>query len=320
MQLDIENARRFSEEPAIQAVSSEDDIILTCLANGTGVKAIKLSALKLFFAGDITDLDTVDKTSLVAAANEIFGDVSILKARTALLTFNCAGLHNSIYRGKDVTEYLTDGTLWKRINGSDGFGLFEDLWIGDTITVSSKVYRIAAFDYWLHCGDTECTTHHIVLVPDANMYSAKMNDSNITTGGYVGSKMYTTYIADAKTTIDSAFGSAHILNHRALLTNAIASDKASGWAWYDSTVDLMNEPMVYGHNAWGAHHGYETAADKGQLPLFALEPSRICNRANWWLRDVYSGTAFASVADNGNASYGGASNSDGVRPAFGIKA
>ena len=41
-------------------------------------------------------------------------------------------------------------------------------------------------------GDTECTTHHILMIPEKIMGTAAMNDSHITTGGYVGSKMYTT--------------------------------------------------------------------------------------------------------------------------------
>ena len=70
MQIDIENGRRFNEEPAISAVSSGADIVLVRLADGTGVKALPLSALRDFAAGDITALETEDKTSLVAAVNE----------------------------------------------------------------------------------------------------------------------------------------------------------------------------------------------------------------------------------------------------------
>jgi hypothetical protein len=77
--------------------------------------------------------------------------------------------------------------------------------------------------------------------------------------------------------------------------------------------------MVYGHNAWGSHPGYETGIDKSQLALFRLRPDLICNRANWWLRDVVSATNFAFVNGNGFANSSSASNSDGVRPAFKIR-
>ena len=52
--------------------------------------------------------------------------------------------------------------------------------------------------------------------------------------------------------------------------------------------------------------------------LFALRPDLICNRVHWWLRDVVSGALFADVNWNGLADCHYASNSYGVRPAFGI--
>lgn len=236
-------------------------------------------------------------------------------ASDSTLGNNNAGFHNSIYRGKSLGSSVTSAQ-YAEISA----GTFKDLFIGDYWTINSINWRIAAFNYWLRCGDTECTTNHVLIVPDSNLDSQKMNDSNTTTGGYYGSNMYTTYLATAKSTINSAFGSAHILNHRELLTNAISGDKASGWAWYDSTVELMNESMVYGHNAWGSSPAYETGIDKGQLPLFALEPSRICNRGSWWLRVVVSSASFALVGGNGNAGNSSASGSGGIRPAFAIKA
>ena len=228
---------------------------------------------------------------------------------------NNAGFHNSLYRGKKLGTSVS-ADQYAAISA----GTFDDMFIGDYWEINSVIWRIAAFDYWLHCGDTECTSHHVVVVPDTNIDTQKMNDCNVTTGGYVGSKMYTTNLATAKTAINSAFGSAHILSHKELLTNAVTSDKASGWAWYDSTVELMNECMVYGHNAWGSSPAYETGIDKGQLPLFALKPDLICNRAHWWLRDVVSSANFACVNDGGRADRSGASASLGVRPAFGIRA
>lgn len=231
-----------------------------------------------------------------------------------------AGFHNSIYRGKYLGTSVT-AAQYAAISAST----FDDMFIGDYWTINGVNWRIAAFDYWLNCGDMNTTAHHVVLVPDSALHSAKMNNSNVTTGGYVGSDFYTgansnTGKSDAITKVNAAFGAAHILSHRELFTNAVTDGKASGWAWYDSTVDLMNEVMVYGTHAWSSAPSYETGIDKSQLPLFALEPSRICNRGNWWLRSVYSATLFAIVYSVGDAygSYAGASY--GIRPAFAIKA
>ena len=234
-----------------------------------------------------------------------------------------AGAHNSVYRGKYLGNALTT-----KQKAQISAGTFNDLYIGDYWTIGGVNYRIASFDYWLNSGDTNCTTHHVVIVPDSCLYNAQMNTSNITTGAYVGSAMYTSGLDAAKTTINNAFGSSHILSHREYLPNATKANAdptyESAGSWYDSTVELMNERMVYGADVF---HNIEVngaiptnyTIDKSQLPLFALEPSRICNRAAWWLRDVVSAAYCASVGDSGGATHGNASYSFGVRPAFAIK-
>lgn len=236
---------------------------------------------------------------------------------------NNAGAHNGIYRGKNITDLFYDGTLSQQIAA----GTFDDIFIGDYIIgkVSKRKYLVADINYRLHCGETECTTPHILMIPERIMGTAKMNDTNITTGAYVGSKMYTEYLAPFKAVIQNDFESGHILNHKELLTNAVADGKSSAWAWYDSTIELMNECMVYGHNAWGSNPAYETGIDKSQLSLFKLNPSKIIalNDAGarywYWLRDVVSASYFAYVDYDGGATNGGASYSGGVRPAFLIK-
>lgn len=234
-----------------------------------------------------------------------------------------AGFHNSIYRGKYLGSSVT-AKQWAEIEA----GTFTDLFIGDYWTIGSVNWRIAAFDYWLHYGDTECTAHHIVIVPDSNLATCKMNSTNITTGAYIGSDYYTgsnsnTGKATAKTAIESAFGSAHILSHREYLQNAVTNGYESASTWYDSTFELMTERMVYGcdifHNGMkGTNIPNLYSVDTSQLPLFALDHSRICNRVAWWLRDVASSTYFCYVGYYGHCVCNSASLDSGVRPAFGI--
>jgi hypothetical protein len=150
-----------------------------------------------------------------------------------------------------------------------------------------------------------------------------MNDTNITTGGYVGSKMYKQGLADAKTAINNAFGSAHILSHRQYLCNAVTNGKPTGASWYDSKVELMTEQNVYGCKIYapandGASVSMQATVDKSQYPLFALNPYMISNRLNFWLRDVVSAANFAIVSDYGSAHDIYASRDFGVRPAFSI--
>ena len=247
------------------------------------------------------------------------------EAKIAPLLFNNAGAHNAIYRGKSLGSTVTTAQY-----AAIKAGTFDDLYIGDYWTIGGVNYRIAAFDYYLNSGDTSCTTHHVVIVPDTCLYNAQMHNTssggyeggaaNTTAGGYVGSDMYESNLEQAKTTIKSAF-SGHVLKHRIYLTNAVANGRASGGAWCDSEVDLMCEQMVYGSGIFspvsdGSNVPANYHVEKSQLPLFQHEPSRICNRNNWWLRDVITASFFARVYDNGYATYHGASYSCGVRPAF----
>lgn len=247
------------------------------------------------------------------------------EAKIAPLLFNNAGAHNAIYRGKSLGSTVTTAQY-----AAIKAGTFDDLYIGDYWTIGGVNYRIAAFDYYLNSGDTSCNTHHVVIVPDTCLYNAQMHNTssgsyesgaaNTTAGGYVGSDMYKSNLEQAKTTIKSAF-SGHVLKHRIYLTNAVANGRASGGAWCDSEVDLMCEQMVYGSGIFspvsdGSNVPANHRVEKSQLPLFQHEPSRICNRATWWLRDVITASLFASVYGHGRANYGDASNSNGVRPAF----
>lgn len=247
------------------------------------------------------------------------------EAKIAPLLFNNAGAHNAIYRGKSLGSTVTTAQY-----AAIKAGTFDDLYIGDYWTIGGVNYRIAAFDYYLNSGDTNCTTHHVVIVPDTCLYNAQMHNTssggwesgaaNTTAGGYVGSDMYKSNLERAKTTIKSAF-SGHVLKHRIYLTNAVANGRASGGAWCDSEVDLMCEQMVYGSGIFspvsdGSNVPTNYRVEKSQLPLFQHEPSRIGNRNDWWLRDVITASYFALVGNLGYADSYNASNSLGVRPAF----
>lgn len=233
-----------------------------------------------------------------------------------------AATHNMVYRGKALGTSVTS-EQWAAIK----VGTFKDLYLGDYWSIGGMDYIIAAFDYWYKCGDTACNTHHAVVIPRSQLYTYKFNPTNTTEGGYVGSDLYKNGLTQAKTTFNTAFGSAHILNHREYLVNAVTNGKPTGSDWYDSTVDLMNENMVYGGrqfspmpdgtDPWNTCRNY--TIDKSQLPLFRLAPWMSFVRDQWcWLRDVVSAAGFANCAGNGNAGCSGASAACGVWPAVGL--
>lgn len=276
--------KKFADLEAILSVTGTEQMLIH---DGNGVKVI---TVKNLHKGLQTDIDSVRNVLADGAA-----------------------AHNCIYRGKNLGTSVT-AEQYAAISS----GKFTDLYIGDYWVIKGVTYRIAAFDYYYNCGDTNFTKHHVVIVPDTSLYKAQMNTSNVTTGGYTGSAMYKSNLAQAKTTIKAAFGSAHVLTKRELLVNAVNGNTPSGWAWFDSDVELMNEVQAYGSVAWGAHdgNGYNVASGDGQFPLFMFDRTKLHNREDYWLRDVSSATDFSVVHGNGDADIRYASDSLGVRPAF----
>lgn len=227
-----------------------------------------------------------------------------------------------IFRGKNLGSTMTAEQKTAIQNGT-----FKDLWLGDYWEISGVKWRIADFDYWYNKGDTAFTKHHVVIVPDTNLYTGKMNDTSVTTGGYVGSKMYTTYLATAKSTISSVFGS-NLLTHREYLINAVTGGYPSAGAWTDSSVELMNEPMVFGSyvitpSGDGSVIPKRYTNSAVQLALFAVAPSFINSipegqRISYWLRDVVSASRFVRVTDFGPGTETAPSLDYGVRPVFAV--
>lgn len=268
-------------------------------------KITDYSAASRFDSADVLLKDGTNGTKKILASDaavEFAGMVSAVN-------------HRNVYRGKNLGTSVTSAQ-----KAAIQAGTFDDLFIGDYWVINGVTWVIADMDYFYNCGDTAFTKHHLVIVPNGPLYKAQMNESNVTTGGYVGSKMYTENLNSAKATISAAFGDM-VLSHREYLTNAVTDGHPSAGGWFDSTVELMNEIMVYGTHVYApANNGvtiptrYTVA--KQQLALFALNPRAINNRQDIWLRDVVSAAGFALVGSDGLASCTSASNSRGVRPEF----
>lgn len=270
-------------------------------------KITDYSAATRFNSGDVLIKDGsagTKKITVENAATEFAGLVSAIN-------------HRNVYRGKNLGTSITAEQKAAISNGT-----FDDLFIGDYWTINGKQWVIADMDYWYNCGDTAFTKHHLVMIPTSSLYSGQMNETNTTEGGYTGSLMYTEGLESAKTTISAAFGDM-LLTHREYLTNAVTNGYASAGAWFDSSVELMNEIMVYGTHVYAPANNGTTIPNKyttgkQQLSLFRLSPRAINKRETLWLRDVVSAAYFARVGVNGFAYYSYASTSAGVRPVFPI--
>lgn len=238
----------------------------------------------------------------------------------ALSALHCVSSYNHrlIYRGKNLGGSLTTAQKASIQNGT-----FDDLWIGDYWNINGVYWRIADFDYWYNTGDTSCTKHHAVLIPNGILYTDAMNYSKTTTGGYVNSDMYKTNLAAAVSTIKTAFGSS-VMSHREWLCNTVTNGVPSDGTWQTVDAVLPNEVMMYGHphfmpTSTGSSVPATGTIDKTQLALFNAAPGMISvPNAGIWLRDPISSTDFAVVSSTGNATHTTADSKLGIRPVFAI--
>lgn len=224
-----------------------------------------------------------------------------------------AGAHNCIYRGKYLGDTVTDEQYAEISNGT-----FDNLFIGDYWTINEINWRIAAFDYYLNCGNQKTLKHHAVIIPDTVLYKAEMGS---TKEGYVGSLMYTENIEQARSQINELFYG-HVMPHYVLFISNTSSGYPTMSLWEEADVYLMNETMVYGCHFFTSMNVGSNAArhtetiEKSQLPLFLFDPSKIISNESYWLRDSQYSYCFCCVSSYGSADFATATNKLGVRPVF----
>ena len=230
-------------------------------------------------------MSSTDKLALDALLEDPFAWAS-----KNLTLYKNAAFHNSIYRGKNLGTAVTDAQ-WTAITS----GTFEDLFIGDYWTLNGEKKVIAHFDYYMNCGDSNFTKHHIIVINGSNMtltnyYDYSENISSAITVGttnygsesatgfrwngkytedgtwsnytglYINSHIYNDVLPAAQAKVEDAIGSDHLLWVRELLPSAWNSSTgaATSWAWTgDATrkLNLCSESQVYGHQVWTVGQG-----------------------------------------------------------------
>lgn len=272
-----------------------------------GVNLSELTQVNALVSGNKLLVGTTEGNKAIAAEDALFA---------MLDSFAPVELRRVLFRGKNLGTALTAVQKAAIKDGS-----FKGMFLGDYWSIGGRIWRIVDMDYWYNCGDTAFTSHHLVIMPDEALYNAQMNTTNITTGGYVGSEMYKKNLANAKTIVNAAFQGS-VLTHREHLCNAVANGKQSGGAWFDSSIELPSEIMMYGHIHFGNASDGNTIPNvytpsKTQLALFMVCPRFITDRSHaQWLRDVVSSAYFAFVSAYGDTGFSNASSSCGVRPVF----
>lgn len=315
------NAKKYSEEAGAKASTDKTLSIENAPADAKAVGDIILDpdGSAIFYSK--AEVDKLLAGKLPLSGGTMTGPLILPGSLTALGYANNAGNRNAMpprdrSLGTPTTEHF-------EMIASDKYN---ELFLGDYWTVDGVDWVIGDFKFWHNTGDTACTKPHVAAFPRNNLYSYKFNPTSTTEGGYVGSDLYKNGLTQAKQMVDAAFGSDHILSHREILVNAVANGKPTGTDWYYSTVELMNENMVYGGRQFspmpdGIDPGstcQNYTIDKSQLSLFRYEPWLACNRNWYWLRDIVSETAFASAHNYCFASCAISSTNGGVRPVVGI--
>ncbi len=254
-------------------------------------------------------------------------------------------LRRNTYRGKDITSYYEDESLYDMISS----GRFDDIYVGDYFTTTKEdskgeehtvTWLIADLNNYLHSGYNDLTTNHATIIPAIPFYNAQMNnkvdekdttgvvDTNLklkplgsenekdNIGAYVGSNMKQKVLPDIlKNYIEPVFDN-HIIEYTNLLADGTEGSRSnqwgqttgasSSWDWYDSQVDLMSEVNVYGSTVWSSS-GYDIGIDNRQYAIFQLKPEFINSYGN--KRFNYWLKAVANFANFASV------NSDGYAPA-----
>lgn len=210
----------------------------------------------------ITDLTELKATELTENDLLLIRDVSasadksiVLKSIMNMLTNHNIPRYVNGSLGKDITSYYQDGSLWKRLNGTDGYALFEDIYVGDYFHMSRAVTCPDSYDGttgsdWVTIAGINTLSgngdiismdyNHLVMVPGKGEAGAQhfgwhmMNATNTTAGGYLGSDMHKSVLGAVTNTGSTAAGAtinqqlyaefgSHLKTTRELLSNMMTA-------------------------------------------------------------------------------------------------
>ena len=303
------------------------------------------------------------KTSVEGTKTEVEGlksDVTTLKAQTQTIVDNAKNDVVNVYQAdlsalqtlvefyniprvtpKDITPYWTDGTLWNRIAGSNGYKPYDDIHVGDYIdmgrtvtcpdstsgTVGSQYVTVASCGGFYGNGDSGITYPHIIMVPGKGFggtqhFGRHAMHASTPHPGYVSSDMNQSVLGPVVTEGSIATGAtinqqlyyifgSHLKTIKSLLATSVSSSlynrfgsaggASSGWGWQSVQTRLMSEIEVYGSIVWSSS-GYDTGDANHQFELFRFSKSAVNNRsAYYWLKDAASSSYFCLCSGSGSS-------------------
>ena len=254
-----------------------------------------------------------------------------------------AASHNAFYVEEDITDMYNDGTFTRNVENGTFKDIFPGMYITKTYTAAgiesniTEDFVVGDLDYFMTSGSTELTTHHaLMLMKNGSTVYKRMNASDTTAGGYVGSEMWETTVPAYSTAVENAFGSSHIVSHGEWLTNDVNTSSvskgytgltgaASGYTWANVKFNLMNNNMIYGSQITSSSY-YDAGNRTQQIAAMRHNSSLKIGhkgkgeaRSYYWLSDVVWSSSFATAISGGGASWNSAGGSYCVRGYFLLK-
>lgn len=340
----VTGAKTFTGATAVPTLAASN--------SGTGAASTacvdaKITAQAVKLSGNQTIAGTKTFSAVTKSATPSASSNTTEVATTAWVRNSIAGewsntvrRHNNIYRGANLLSghFSNLSAILSAIAAKN----FEDIYIGDYFNASftydgttyNPKWRVAGIMFYDdNVGDAwGYHNGHVVIVPDTTI-NARMNETNTTAGGYVGSEMYTTTLPKLYNALAGASGTpfyGHIRGRTERLSTTVDTTKpprsqptwsgcVSAWNNYtDQKLTLLSEVEMWGHPQWSSSGGEEEMGQI-QLPLFRLCPEACggYKSCNTWLRSVAADTSFClAVADLGVGGGGGAAGVFAVRPRF----
>jgi hypothetical protein len=283
----------IQEPKAYQTVTDGNTV-----TDGTAVfKAVSISGqiTQISKIGNLSSLNTTDKSSAVAAINEVNTKVSkteVLISRTRKnITSNLTNLSTAISE-QDLAKY--------------GYSI-GDYFVG----TSDYTYILADMDtyYGGYNKNAVVNVHHVGVLVITGATSAWGSIS----GGYNGSTLQSylegTVLTNIKADMIALFGGTtgleHLLSHSKMFT----TNDTTGWAWQsDKYISALSEiQMGYGHVF--SMNAYQSGEAVKPLEVFRkFRFNEIIGNIWIWLRNLMSASYACRARDDGIAHYTGVSD------------
>lgn len=254
------------------------------------------------------------------------GELTALNSKIEVLTSHNSGAHNSVYRGKNLGTTLT-----VEQSAAIRSGTFDDIYIGDywemtapaytwtdaegvtheveADTVSRRWYVLGLDYFFTNYPHLQMLTHHALVWPLSGhigyTQDDRMNPTDTTEGGYVGSEFFTNNIRRYEAVYKAIWGDSHLARYSMELCNAVNNHHETGFARYtDRICDLLTVSMV-GGNSNRSIFGYYRP-----LPITIFNPNIFTGGGRvTFLQDVYDGADFYTIRNIGSIGSWGASDS-----------